>query len=142
MRYLQVTGDRVKYVGPGTEDKDAAAVRADHPVSCSIATSCSSAARGGGGCTHARTLAGRQAGRLAAPLGEELGTNPRPSHCFAQVPPDCPVYYYEIEIVNRGRDGFIGIGFATHDVKLDRLPGAPGCRWWRRWYGGRPGLLR
>ena len=69
MRYLQVTGDRVKYVGPGTEDKDAAAVRADHPVSCSIATSCSSAARGGGGGgggMHARTHASRQAGRQAS----------------------------------------------------------------------------
>lgn len=70
LRYLQVTGTRVKYVGPGNDDRDAASVRANYPV-----------------------------------------------------PSDCPVYYYEIDIVNKGRDGFIGIGFAVRDVKLDRLPG-------------------
>lgn len=70
MRYLEVTGHRVRYKGPGSDDRDAAAVRADHSV-----------------------------------------------------PLSCPLYYFEIEIVNRGRDGFIGIGFAVADVKIDRLPG-------------------
>lgn len=31
-RYLEVDGLRVRYVGPGTSDKDAASVRADAPV--------------------------------------------------------------------------------------------------------------
>lgn len=70
MRYLEVSGNRVRYKGPGSDDRDAAAVRADHAV-----------------------------------------------------PLSCPLYYFEIEIVNRGRDGFIGIGFAVADVKIDRLPG-------------------
>ncbi|KAL4429173.1 hypothetical protein ABPG77_010152 [Micractinium sp. CCAP 211/92] len=69
-RYLSVDGCRVKYIGPGSDDRDAAAVRANHPV-----------------------------------------------------PSDCPVYYFEVEITSRGRDGFIGIGFSTAEVKLDRLPG-------------------
>jgi len=70
MRYLEISGLRVRYKGPGSDDRDAAAIRANNPV------------------------------------------------------PDCmPVYYYEVEIANKGRDGFIGIGFAVQDVKLDRLPG-------------------
>jgi hypothetical protein len=55
-RYLSVDGCRVKYIGPGSEDRDAAAVRANHPV-----------------------------------------------------PADCPLYYFEVEVVSRGRDGFIGL---------------------------------
>jgi Ran-binding protein 9/10 len=70
LRFLQISGTRVKYVGPGSDDRDAASVRTNVPV---------------------------------------------PSHSS--------LFYYEVEIVNRGRDGFIGIGFATQDVKLDRLPG-------------------
>lgn len=69
-RCLQVTGLKIKYVGPGDEDKDAASVRADHPV-----------------------------------------------------PFDVSLYYYEVQVVNKGRDGFVGIGFSAHGVKLDRLPG-------------------
>ncbi|PRW56754.1 Ran-binding 10 [Chlorella sorokiniana] len=69
-RYLAVDGTRVKYIGPGSDDRDAAAVRTNHPV-----------------------------------------------------PADCPLFYFEVEITSRGRDGFIGIGFSTGDVKLDRLPG-------------------
>jgi Ran-binding protein 9/10 len=71
-RFIQIShnGCRAKYVGQGTDDRDAASVRADHPV-----------------------------------------------------PADCPIFYFEVEIVNAGRDGFIGIGFCTRDVNLDRLPG-------------------
>lgn len=70
MRYLEVSGPRVRYKGPGSDDRDAAAVRTDHPV-----------------------------------------------------PVHCPLYYFEVEIANKGRDGFIGIGFSVEEVKLDRLPG-------------------
>jgi Ran-binding protein 9/10 len=70
MRFLEIHGLRVCYKGPGSDDRDAAAIRTDHPI-----------------------------------------------------PSSCPLYYFEIEIVNKGRDGFIGIGFSVADVKLDRLPG-------------------
>ena len=70
MRYLDVSGLRVRYKGPGSDDRDAAAIRTDHPIS-----------------------------------------------------PSSPLYYFEIEIVNKGRDGFIGIGLSVGEVKLDRLPG-------------------
>jgi len=70
MRYLEISGLDVRYRGPGSDDRDAAAVRTNHPV-----------------------------------------------------PSRCPIFYYEVEIVNKGRDGFIGVGFAVQDVKLDRLPG-------------------
>jgi len=69
-RYLEVSGLRVRYTGPGAEDSDAASVRADHCV----------------------------------PFGVGL-------------------FYYEIEVLNKGQNGFVGIGFSTADVKLERLPG-------------------
>ncbi|KAL3132475.1 hypothetical protein ABBQ32_009024 [Trebouxia sp. C0010 RCD-2024] len=69
-RCLEVTGLKIKYVGPGDEDKDAASVRADYSV-----------------------------------------------------PFDVSLYYYEVQVVNKGRDGFVGIGFSTQDVSLNRLPG-------------------
>ena len=70
MRYLEVTGLRVKYKGPGSDDRDAASIRTNNPI-----------------------------------------------------PQGCPVFYFEVEIVNKGRDGYIGIGLSVKDVKLDRLPG-------------------
>ena len=33
------------------------------------------------------------------------------------------MFYFEVEILNKGRDGYIGIGLSVKDVKLDRLPG-------------------
>lgn len=70
MRYLDVSGLRVKYKGPGSDDRDAAAIRTT-----------------------------------------------------SSVPSNCPIFYWEVEIINKGRDGFIGIGFSVQEVKLDRLPG-------------------
>lgn len=39
------------------------------------------------------------------------------------VPPALPVYYFEVEVVSKGREGYIGVGFCTADVNMDRLPG-------------------
>ena len=64
-RYLSVEGSRVRYVGPGSDDRDAAAVRANHPV-----------------------------------------------------PSDCPIFYFEVEITSRGRDGFIGEQHQRHQDVL------------------------
>ena len=39
------------------------------------------------------------------------------------MPPSLPVYYFEVEVVSKGREGYIGLGFCTADVNMDRLPG-------------------
>lgn len=77
LRYLQVSDLKVKYMGPGSDDRDAASIRANNPIPKSI-----------------------------------------------------PLYYWEVRILSRGRDGFIGVGLSALDVKLDRLPG-----WEPRSYG-------
>ncbi|GLI69304.1 hypothetical protein VaNZ11_013882, partial [Volvox africanus] len=46
------------------------------------------------------------------------------------VPRDCPIYYYEITVLDDGEDGSIGLGFAAASVPLSRLPG-----WDERSYG-------
>ncbi|KAG2220552.1 hypothetical protein INT45_004158 [Circinella minor] len=35
----------------------------------------------------------------------------------------CGIYYYEVHIISKGNDGYIGIGFCTEESGLDRLPG-------------------
>ncbi|RKO86445.1 concanavalin A-like lectin/glucanase domain-containing protein, partial [Blyttiomyces helicus] len=67
---LSASSLRVVYSGTGKDDKDAAAVRANHPI-----------------------------------------------------PPQCGLFYYEVTVVSKGRDGYIGIGFCIQNVKLGRLPG-------------------
>ena len=39
------------------------------------------------------------------------------------IPPACGVFYYEVKIVSKGRDGYIGIGLCACSVSLNRLPG-------------------
>uniref|UniRef100_A0A7S3QTW5 B30.2/SPRY domain-containing protein n=1 Tax=Dunaliella tertiolecta TaxID=3047 RepID=A0A7S3QTW5_DUNTE len=70
LNHLKVDGTRVRYVGPGDDDSQAATIRTNAPA-----------------------------------------------------PPDCPLYYFEVEIVSSGQKGYIGIGFQTEDVLLSRLPG-------------------
>ncbi|MEW5304936.1 MAG: hypothetical protein WDW36_007510 [Sanguina aurantia] len=48
----------------------------------------------------------------------------------AAIPPDLPLYYFEMTIKHRGLEGFIGIGFQVSSVNLMRLPG-----WEPRSYG-------
>lgn len=56
LRHLDVSELRVKYIGPGNDDADAASIRANHPV-----------------------------------------------------PKDCPMYYFEITVLNAGSEGLIGM---------------------------------
>lgn len=35
----------------------------------------------------------------------------------------CGIYYFEIRVVRKGRDGYFAIGFTRFNTKLDRLPG-------------------
>ncbi|KAL0084816.1 hypothetical protein F4703DRAFT_1929086 [Phycomyces blakesleeanus] len=41
----------------------------------------------------------------------------------------CGVYYYELKVISRGHDGFIGIGFCGLNNQLDRLPGWDPYSW-------------
>nr|UXY87944.1 ranbpm [Cryptomonas curvata] len=40
-----------------------------------------------------------------------------------QIPRSQGIFYFETKIINAGRSGFIGIGFCSKKVDLDRLPG-------------------
>mmetsp|Transcript_18822 Transcript_18822/g.52489 ORF Transcript_18822/g.52489 Transcript_18822/m.52489 type:complete len:547 (-) Transcript_18822:205-1845(-) len=69
--HLQVgPGLKVRYVGPGQQDSDAALILADRPV-----------------------------------------------------PRDRPLYCFEVEILNKGAEGFIGIGLAKRGITSNCLPG-------------------
>ncbi|KAH3769449.1 hypothetical protein DPMN_170718, partial [Dreissena polymorpha] len=69
--YLVLTQNnlRVQYKGAGKTHKDAASVRATHPI-----------------------------------------------------PVSCGIYYFEVKIVSKGRDGYMGIGLAAQGVNQNRLP--------------------
>ncbi|OQR73126.1 ran-binding protein 9-like [Tropilaelaps mercedesae] len=68
---------RVHYKGSGKNHKDAASVRATHPI-----------------------------------------------------PTACGIYYFEVKIVSKGRDGYMGVGLSAQGVNMNRLPG-----WDKQSYG-------
>ncbi|KAM4643412.1 ran-binding protein 10-like isoform 3-T3 [Amazona ochrocephala] len=72
--YIGLSQDnlRVHYKGHGKNHKDAASVRATHPI-----------------------------------------------------PTACGIYYFEVKIVSKGRDGYMGIGLSAQGVSTNRLPGQP-----------------
>ena len=37
--------------------------------------------------------------------------------------PQCGIYYFEVEVKNKSRDGMIAVGFSSRKASLDRLPG-------------------
>jgi hypothetical protein len=39
------------------------------------------------------------------------------------IPASCGLYYYEVKIVSKGRDGYMGIGLSSQIVSTNRLPG-------------------
>ncbi|KAI9719237.1 MAG: hypothetical protein M1812_003567 [Candelaria pacifica] len=39
------------------------------------------------------------------------------------MPPECGIYYYEVTVVSKGKEGLIGVGFSGPKVMLSRLPG-------------------
>eukprot|EP00887_Chlorella_sp_A99_P006148 scaffold22.g6148.t1 len=132
LRYLQVSGTRAKYVGPGGDDHDAAAVRANMPtpLDCPIyywrAAGCwvlVLAAHVDGGVEGGGWEG--DAARGGSETSAAVRSRPPPAH-----PPRAASTRREVEVVSKGRDGFIGVGFSAADVKLDRLPG-----WEPRSYG-------
>ncbi|XP_050294518.1 ran-binding protein 9 [Anthonomus grandis grandis] len=46
------------------------------------------------------------------------------------IPAACGLYYFEVKIVSKGRDGYMGIGLSAQGVNLNRLPG-----WDKQSYG-------
>ncbi|CAG8515127.1 9133_t:CDS:10 [Acaulospora morrowiae] len=45
------------------------------------------------------------------------------------IPSQCGLFYFEVHVISKGKDGYIGIGFCTKSVKLDRLPGWENDSW-------------
>ncbi|KAK4895336.1 hypothetical protein LTR27_006679 [Elasticomyces elasticus] len=39
------------------------------------------------------------------------------------MPKECGIYYFEVTILSRGKDGLVGVGFSTRKAALNRLPG-------------------
>ncbi|CAI2197291.1 3367_t:CDS:2, partial [Funneliformis geosporum] len=39
------------------------------------------------------------------------------------IPEQCGLFYFEIEIINKGENGRIGIGFCTKSASLNKMPG-------------------
>jgi len=39
------------------------------------------------------------------------------------IPSSCGLYYFEVKIVSKGRDGYMGIGLSAQGVNMNRLPG-------------------
>lgn len=47
------------------------------------------------------------------------------SSCRAthSIPASCGIYYFEIKVISKGRDGYMGVGLCASDVNMNRLPG-------------------
>jgi len=41
------------------------------------------------------------------------------------IPSACGIYYFEAEVISKGRDGYMGIGLCWDNVAMSRLPGTP-----------------
>lgn len=39
------------------------------------------------------------------------------------MPPQCGIYYFEVTILSKSKDGMIGVGFSSSKASLERLPG-------------------
>ncbi|XP_032226144.2 ran-binding protein 9 [Nematostella vectensis] len=46
------------------------------------------------------------------------------------IPAACGLYYFEVRIVSKGRDGYMGVGLSAQGVNMNRLPG-----WEKNSYG-------
>ncbi|KAK9238325.1 concanavalin A-like lectin/glucanase domain-containing protein [Lipomyces kononenkoae] len=45
------------------------------------------------------------------------------------IPPQCGLFYFEVEVLSRGKDGFIGVGFCGPKVQLNKMPGWVADSW-------------
>lgn len=39
------------------------------------------------------------------------------------IPPQCGIYYFEVNIISKGKEGMIGVGFSGATASLEKLPG-------------------
>lgn len=46
------------------------------------------------------------------------------------IPASCGIYYFEVKVISKGRDGYMGIGVCAQGVNMNRLPG-----WDKQSYG-------
>ncbi|XP_055838656.1 ran-binding proteins 9/10 homolog isoform X2 [Episyrphus balteatus] len=46
------------------------------------------------------------------------------------IPPGCGLYYFEVKIISKGKNGYMGIGLTSENFKMNRLPG-----WDKQSYG-------
>ncbi len=44
-------------------------------------------------------------------------------HATHPIPAACGIYYFEVKIVSKGRDGYMGVGLSAQGVNMNRLPG-------------------
>ena len=45
------------------------------------------------------------------------------------MPKECGIFYFEVTVLSRGKDGWIGIGFSSKKAGLNRLPGWEADSW-------------
>lgn len=39
------------------------------------------------------------------------------------IPPACGIYYFEVKIISKGKNGYMGIGLTAQQFRMNRLPG-------------------
>eukprot|EP00794_Sanderia_malayensis_P018744 gene18744-20633_t len=62
-----------------------------------------------------------------------IGKNPKDAASVRTtypIPAACGLYYFEIKVISKGRDGYIGVGLSSQGVNMNRLPG-----WEKNSYG-------
>ncbi|CAG8628083.1 16210_t:CDS:2 [Funneliformis caledonium] len=45
------------------------------------------------------------------------------------IPEQCGLFYFEVDIIDRGENGVVGIGFCTQSANLNKLPGWEDSSW-------------
>ncbi|KAF0496902.1 SPRY-domain-containing protein [Gigaspora margarita] len=63
---------------------------------------------------------------------EGLGVNKKETGVIRTnhpIPPHCKLFYFEVDIIDEGKNKIIGIGFCEKEVDLSRMPGWDDCSW-------------
>ena len=53
-------------------------------------------------------------------MGDHEAAATRSDHAM---PPQCGIYYFEVNIIQKGKEGMIGVGFSSASASLERIPG-------------------